>query len=146
MSRIYWIEDEIDRLEGTRELLEDLVGAFEVWTLSNAKQAQQAVDLIKADGGPIILDLMIPTGDPALPAHRQRGPEVGLSLLRDLQSSLGADWPVFIVSGNISFDIKETLIERFGIPIGRIFTKPLNAKNELLVEQVVAAADRFGRR
>lgn len=139
MARVFWIEDEADRLETVFEMLEDEVGIGNVQKFSTAAAARKSFARIKADAAPVLLDLYLPTGDPIPATERKRydGPKVGLLLLGELQEYLGSNWPIFIVSGNISINIMEDLIEKHGIPLERIFTKPLNSpKPERLVELV----------
>jgi CheY-like chemotaxis protein len=146
MPRVYWIEDEIDLLSGAFSMLEDEVGKGAVEVFENVLAVEQSINRIKAQPGPVILDLWIPPGDLMSPPGLRRGPDVGLRLLETLQNqaNLGREWAIFIVSGNISFDIKEKLLEKYGIPMERIISKPLNQKVDILVDLVALATRQMG--
>ena len=145
MARVYWIEDEAKLLKGTRQFLEDKVGLGGVVTLGTAFAGRKAIEQIQADHAPIILDLWLPSGDPSLPSEQQTGPEVGLRLLRELRTYLGKSWPIFIVSGNMTFPIKEDLIDKLGVPSEWIFAKALSeAESNELVRMVARAVGAPG--
>jgi hypothetical protein len=146
MPRAYWIEDEIDRLEGAFSMLEDELGDGAVEVLDNVVDVKQSINRIKAQPGPVILDLWIATGELISRPDQPKGPDIGLRLIESLQdqANLTSAWPIFIVSGNIGFAIKDQLIEKYRIPVERIFAKPLNQKAFTLVELVSKAAQDMG--
>jgi hypothetical protein len=113
MPSVFWIEDEAELLPDTFADLKDTEDVNEVEQMGDASSAWAALEHIKSDGGPIILDLWIPPGPSPLPPISHplpstlEGPGVGLHLLHLLLDVLGADWPIFVVSGNLTLDIKQ---------------------------------------
>jgi CheY-like chemotaxis protein len=135
MAIIYWVEDEIERLEGTKALLEGK--GHEVRVINNASAALRSLGAMKDAPGPILFDLWIPPGDMPKALNFQQGPETGVAVLKEIRLQLGGNWPIWIVSGNLTRGLKERLMTELGISLDRIFSKPLNEKNASLVGGVL---------
>jgi FixJ family two-component response regulator len=138
MRPVYWIEDELDLLGGTREELND--AGCTVREFRRASEFLSELRQLELDPGPIVLDLWLPAEEIDGVDEVLQGPRVGLWLLGELRQRLGADWTVFIVSGNLTVDVMEKLTSVYGVPRERIFSKPLNEQNADLVSRVLAAA------
>jgi hypothetical protein len=152
MPSVFWIEDEAYLLGDTRTELEALKGVSRVAHFGDASGAWKSLGQIKADGGPIILDLWIPPGAAPLPPipdpfpARFEGPGVGLHLLHLLRTGLGVDWPIFVVSGNLTLFVNEHLTDKLGIDRERIIRKPLNDKRqEGLLRAIQAELSRLAQ-
>jgi hypothetical protein len=151
MAIIYWVEDEIDRLQGTLALLEQ-DGNNEVRVLRTASELGPSLESIKTHNAPILFDLWIPPGDVLLSADdsrgtqdRRGGPETGMILLKEIRTRLGSDWPIWIISGNLTRGFIKRLVAEVGIPFERIYHKPLNDRNDSLVESVLSALKSSAR-
>ncbi len=152
MPSVFWIEDEPELLDLVEEELQALEGVSRVEHFRDASSAWKAADKIKADGGPVILDLWIPPGTSPLPPisdpfpARYEGPGVGLHLLHLLRGVLGADWAVFIISGNLTMYIPEHIIDKLNIDKDRIIRKPIdNLRMKKLREGVRAEISRLAQ-
>jgi CheY-like chemotaxis protein len=141
MSLIYWVEDEIERLEGTKKLLERK--GHDVRVIRSASDVLGSLTEIRTARAPIIFDLWIPPGDSPQTREFVPGPETGLSVLKELRANLGLNWPIWIVSGNLTRTLKERLMREFEIPLDRILSKPLNEKNEQLVDGIYEVSRMF---
>jgi hypothetical protein len=57
-------------------------------------------------------------------------------VLQSIRDHLGPNWPIWIVSGNLTRGLKEELMRDFDISLDHIFSKPLNDTNDSLVEAI----------
>jgi len=138
MSIVYWIEDEIDRLEATRECLRSWVQQISVF--ATAEEVLANLDQVRNQQGPVILDLWLPRGNLFAAVGVRAGPGLGLWILAQLRERLGPTWPIFVLSGNVDLDTKRRLRDEFQVPLDNIFSKPLNQQNDTLVARVSLAA------
>ena len=118
MGCVYWIEDEFDLLHGARDALLGLGVIDEIRVVNDATDALQKIGAIKAANATIIFDLRIPPGASPEAYQRGNGPETGLFVLERLRANLGPDWPIFIVSGNLTRGIRDRLIAKFSKEMG----------------------------
>lgn len=124
---VYWIEDEMDLLTGIAGEIERRGGHIKNYRL--ASQVIEDLDSIKAEPGPIILDLWLPAeGDSEIKGLAAlEGPEIGMWLLRELQKHLGAEQQILILSGNLSMAIRQRLGEH-GFTRECVYSKPIVEK------------------
>ena len=133
MPIVSWIEDKANLLEDARVELADLKGVDKVAIYPDATAAVRALDRIRADGGPVVLDLSIPPVPNHCPdlgstAGHIGTPEIGLRLLHFLRRSSGRDSRCFIISGNLKLETVEHILEQELVPREAMFTKPLTTK------------------
>jgi len=100
MAIIFWFEDEIERLQGTKAMLEQN-GEHEVRVIRTASEVLPSVGAIKENNAPVLFDLWIPQGQSwPLSTDSQstgeHGPATGMRVLRELRARLGPDWPIWI--------------------------------------------------
>jgi len=141
MGTVYWIEDKFDTLKCTLEMF--AAADASVVKIPAEATAIRSVSRIKRDPGPIIVDLRIPLreeGDRTVIAPAPASAhEVGLRLISLLLKQLGADWPIFVLSGNLSVMDTERLRSDFGFPESRIWPKPLTSNASEFLEAVLSA-------
>lgn len=152
MPIVSWIEDEADKLKAPRELLPRLDGIDKVVIYTDATSAVRDLDRIRADEGPVVLDLSIPPGAESLPLisaqlpTRLGPPEVGLHLLHILRERLGSRQGLFIISGNLTLEIEEHILKYKLVPPHAMFTKPLTPKKIEQLLKLVGEAIPSGKR
>jgi len=136
-SQVYWIEDELDLLQWILGRLAERAGSVKKYRL--ASEVLDELKGIKAKPGPIILDLWLPSEErEGIRDHE--GPQLGIWLLGQLRRELGPDWPIFILTGNLSVVLRERLRE-LGIPDDRVYAKPIIEEADQFVQAVVALAE-----
>ena len=130
MSPLYWIEDEVELFKWVQKKLQQF--GFSIEIIASRSDALNSTERIRKNPGPIILDLWLPEGGTDPVSASASSPEFGMQLLAELQESLGHEFPVVILSGNLSVDIIDHLQSRHKIPQERIFPKPLLENDRFL--------------
>lgn len=138
MPVIYWIEDESNLLLSTIAALE--ARGCRVVQVSTAMEMPGMLNEARRIPGPIIVDLWLPNHE--VDGKVYKGSDVGIWILIEVRRQLGGEWPLVVLSGNISIDAQWTLEHECGIPPQRQFFKPL-VDRDSFVAAVYEQAERW---
>ncbi|MCB0169332.1 MAG: response regulator transcription factor [Anaerolineae bacterium] len=123
MAKILFIEDEEFLMEGLIFEMRD--NGHEVIVTPNGEKAITYLKNDQQDFDLIILDVMLPTGEPEGPlaaiSKEIRTDELGLEILRQLREEMNDQTPVIVLTAAIDVDLKNRIIE---LGIARYFSKP----------------------
>ena len=128
MARILFIEEEDFGMEGLISELRD--NKHEVIVVGDGETAIKSLRNGKHDFQLIILDVMLPIGEPteSPPAVSEeiKTDEMGLEILRQMRQEMNDQTPVIVLTAAIDIDLR-TRINEFGVE--KYFSKPTSLED-----------------